>query len=222
MRGQLQAMQAVGLGAIAERAAAAASLTRGLGPAYHLALVDLALPALKSAPDEVKKGLLAGLEAVINADRRVSLHEFVVLTLVRSQLAAKEKPPAAGRKLAELQAEVGIVLSLIAHAGTRADASGARADALRAAMRAGAKEMGLPQLEPAAALTLDAASAALGSLKQLAPLQKALLVKGLFAAVLADGTIRVAEAELMRLVGAVLDCPLPPMLDEIDPESLAA
>jgi len=40
--------------------------------------------------------------------------------------------------------------------------------------------------------------------------------------VLADGTIRVAEAELMRLVGAVLDCPLPPMLDEIDPESLAA
>jgi len=222
MREQLQAMQAAGLGAIAERAAAAASLTRGLGPAYHLALVDLALPALKSAPETAKKELIAALEAVIKADRRMSLRDFVVLTLVRNQLAPKEKPPSGGNKLAELQADVAIVLSLIAHAGTRPDTSGARAEALRTAMRAGAKEMGLPELEPAAALTLAAASAALDSLKRLAPLQKALLVKGLFAAVLTDGTIRVAEAELMRLAGAVLDCPLPPMLDEIDPESLAA
>jgi hypothetical protein len=37
----------------------------------------------------------------------------------------------------------------------------------------------------------------------------------------ADGVIRVAEAELMRLVGAVLDCPLPPLLDEMDPAALA-
>ena len=43
-------------------------------------------------------------------------------------------------------------------------------------------------------------------------MQKAVLVKGLFAAVTADGTIRVGEAGLMRLVGAVLDCPLPPLL----------
>jgi hypothetical protein len=52
-------------------------------------------------------------------------------------------------------------------------------------------------------------------------LQKALLIRGLFAAVTADGVIRVAEAELMRLVGAVLECPLPPLLDEIDPTALA-
>ena len=38
----------------------------------------------------------------------------------------------------------------------------------------------------------------------------------------ADGTIRIMEAELMRLVGAVLDCPLPPLLTELDPASLAA
>ena len=53
-------------------------------------------------------------------------------------------------------------------------------------------------------------------------MQKAILVKGLFAAVSADGTIRVVEAELMRLVGAVLDCPLPPLLESIDPATLAA
>ena len=85
--------------------------------------------------------------------------------------------------------------------------------------------MGLP--EPAAAgdgapaLTLESAGAALEALKALAPMQKALLVKGLFAAVSADGAIRVAEAELMRLVGAVLDCPLPPLLESVDPATLA-
>jgi len=64
--------------------------------------------------------------------------------------------------------------------------------------------------------------AALEALKSLRPLEKALLVKGLFATVTADGTIRVVEAGLMRLVGAVLDCPLPPLLDEMDPAALAA
>ena len=53
-------------------------------------------------------------------------------------------------------------------------------------------------------------------------MQKALLVKGLFATVSYDGTIRVAEAELMRLAGAVLECPLPPLLTELDPATLAA
>jgi hypothetical protein len=43
----------------------------------------------------------------------------------------------------------------------------------------------------------------------------------LFAAVTVDGTIRVIEAELMRLIGAVLDCPLPPLLDSLDPATLA-
>jgi hypothetical protein len=71
-------------------------------------------------------------------------------------------------------------------------------------------------------LNLDAARTSLEALKELAPMQKAVLVKGLFAAVTADGTIRVAEAGLMRLVSAVLDCPLPPLLTELDPASLAA
>jgi hypothetical protein len=38
--------------------------------------------------------------------------------------------------------------------------------------------------------------------------------------VTADGTIRIVEAELMRLVCAVLDCPLPPLLEEVDPATL--
>jgi len=214
MREQLQALRAAGLGTLADSAAVAAAMTRGLGPAHRLPVVDLALPAAKAAPEAARKELLAALEAVVYADRRITVHEFVVLTLVRSQLAPAPKPPAGGRKLAEMRDDVSLLLSLIAHAGTRPDAAGARAESLDASMRAGAKEMDLPPVAVATQLSLDAARASLEALRSLAPLQKARLVKGLFAAVLADGTIRVAEAELMRLVGAVLDCPLPPLLDD--------
>ncbi len=71
-------------------------------------------------------------------------------------------------------------------------------------------------------LDLTKVQGALDALRALAPLEKALLIKGLFATVTADGTIRVVEAEAMRMVGAVLDCPLPPLLSEIDPATLAA
>jgi Zn-dependent protease with chaperone function len=221
MKVQLEALAAKGLGGLAEGARRATVFTRRLGAAFHMPVIDLALPAIKAAPEAAKKELLAALEAVIQADRRVSLHEFVVLTMLRNQLAPGGKV-AGNRKIADLQFDAVTVLSLVAHAGTRQDATGARADALQAAMRAGTKEMGLAEVPPSASLTLQRAADALDSLKQLAPMQKAILVKGLFATVSHDGTIRVVEAELMRLVGAVLDCPLPPLLESLDPATLAA
>ena len=220
MRTQLEAVRQVGAGVLAEQAARAAALTGVLSPAFHLTVLDLALPAIKAAPQAAKDELIAALEAVINADRRVTVHEFVILTLVRHQLAPQAKPLAADRNLGDARADVLVVLSLVAHAGVRSDATGAREDAVRTAMSAGLAELGLPDAAPAS-LSLDAVGTALSNLKRLRPLEKARLVKGLFATVSADGTIRVIEAELMRLVGAVLDCPLPPLIDAIDPTALA-
>ncbi|HEY5897612.1 MAG TPA: M48 family metallopeptidase [Burkholderiales bacterium] len=214
MAQQLEALRNGGFARLSERAAAIAPLAASLPPAFHLPLIDLALPALKAAKEVARQELVGALHAAINADRRVSLHEFVVLCLVRQQLGAPQKRAAGTRRLADLQAEAAVLLSLVAHAGTRPDVSGARADALQAAVQAGASEMQLPAAPVLASVTLEQAGAALDALKTLAPLQKALLVKGLFAAVTADGSIRVAEAEIMRLVGASLDCPLPPLLDD--------
>jgi Zn-dependent protease with chaperone function len=229
MRSQLDAVRQLpgdGMAAFADEVEAVWPMTRRLGPAFHLPVVDLALPAVKAAPATSHQGLIAALEAVIHADRRVSLHEFVVLTLVRSQLAPIGKAVGGGsRRFSDQVAVCLLVLSLVslvAHAGTRQDATGKRGEEVEKAMRAGTKEMGIAEAPVATALTLELAATALESLKALAPMQKALLVKGLFAATTVDGSIRVMEAELMRLVGAVLDCPLPPLLDTIDPATLAA
>lgn len=222
LQGQLAGLKAAGLEKLAGDAAALLPLARKLGPAFHLPAIDLALPAVKAAPPAAREELVRALQIVIEADRRVSLHEFVVLTLVRDQLAARARGPApAARRIAELEAEARLLLALVAHAGTRQDATGGRGEALRAAIEAGAKEMRLAGAAgPAPALTLNQAGAALAALKGLAPMQKAVLVKGLFAAVTHDGRIRLAEAELMRLAGAVLDCPLPPLLESLDPAAL--
>jgi Zn-dependent protease with chaperone function len=223
MQQQLDAVRGTGARALAERAQGLFAFTRRLGKGYRLPVVDLALPAIKTASDQAKQELLKALDAVVQADRRVSVHEFVILTLVREQLAPKGKPGAAGSlKISQLRTQAGAVLRLVAHAGIRKDATGERDDDLRSALRAGMKELGLEEADlPSAEFTTESAAAALEALEALAPLQKAILVKGLFAAVTADGTIRIAEAELMRMIGAVLDCPLPPLLESVDPATLA-
>ena len=205
--------------ALAGRARELSPLLRGLGVQFHLPLIDLALPALKTESEAAKKEFLGALETVVNADRRVSLHELVVLALVRDQLL----PPASvaeTRRLSEHLPQAAIVLSFMVHAGERIDATGRRGAALQAALQAGASVLGLRAAAIVPGLSLYAINAALEALRALAPMEKAVLVKALFAAVTYDGTIRVAEAELMRLVGAVLDCPLPPLFDTLLAEPL--
>jgi Zn-dependent protease with chaperone function len=217
MRAQLEA---IGNPEVAAQARAMAGLVRGLGLEFHLPLIDLALVAVKTAPKAVKKELVAALQAVVIADRRVSLHEFVVLKLVRSQLAPGPRP-AETKRIADLKSDAATLLALVAHAGTRADATGEREVGLKTALTAGASVLGIPT-EPVSRteLNINKVDEALEALRGLAPMEKGVLVKGLFAAVTVDGTIRVAEAGLMRLVGAVLDCPLPPLLDRLLPEPL--
>jgi Zn-dependent protease with chaperone function len=170
----------------------------------HLPLVDLALPALKQMDEPARKAFLVEVEAAIRADQRVSLREFVLLSLLRHQLAPPA-PVAEGRRLEALRDEAVLLLSLIAHAG-RAESA--------AAFRAGAGQIGLreAQLVARESITPEAADAALDRLRGLAPLAKALLVKAMFAAANADGDLQLAEVELLRLAGAVLECPLPPLI----------
>ncbi|HWA38838.1 MAG TPA: M48 family metallopeptidase [Burkholderiales bacterium] len=203
--------QLEGAGELAARARELEAHTRPLGPAYRLPVIDLALPVLRAAPESARQALLAALEAVVNADRRVALHEFVVLALLRSQFAAKGGPAPAGRRLADLHEEAALVLRLLVHAGRRADAEGERHEVLERALAAGAKEMGL-RIAARPAITFPAVELALSRLGELAPLEKATLIRGLFAAATADGEIRIGEAELLRLAGAVVGCPLPPLV----------
>ena len=225
MRQQVDALMVKGLGGLAETALQLVTSTRTLGPSFRLAVVDLALPALKLASAEAKRELIAGTEAAINADRRVSVHEFVVLTLLRAQLSDRASARAAKHaSVAAASEHVTTLLSLVAHAGARGKSAAQVQEQMVTAFAAGAREAQLEGLSPLArgALNFDSIARALAELKGLPPLAKAVLIKAMFATATHDGSIRIAEAELLRLAGAVLDCPLPPLLDEIDLATLVA
>ena len=222
---QLAALRANGHEKLAELTKELAPLVRTLGPAFVLPLIELALPAVKAAGAEEGSRLIAALQAVLDADRRVSLRAFIVLTLVRARLEATGKaPPVKYRALVEIRDDALQLLALVAHSGRKPGAEPERDAEVDQAFRAGAEVLSMANapLPAKATLTLDGVAASLEKLKLLAPMPKGLLIQACFAAVTADGTIRLVEAELMRVIGAVLDCPLPPLLETIDPLTLAA
>ena len=210
----LRALEQAGLKELARLARNEATLARLVAPENQLAVVDLALPMLRTKPPGERADLVRALEAVLAADRKLSIYGFAFVTFIRSQLERKGPvAPARYRSLAQLRDDAAVLVSLVAHAGCGEPASIER-DLMRA-FEAGCVESGLVGQVSAVRrddCTPEAASKALQRLQDLAPLDKARLVKGLFAAISADGVIRPVEAALLRMVGGVLDCPLPPLM----------
>jgi uncharacterized tellurite resistance protein B-like protein len=197
---------------------AAAQLELGPpGAGQALLLIDLALPALKQMPQKRRDAFLADALRVVEADRKLTLAEFVQTTLLRQHLreGAGKPIPTKFRKLAEVAGDAQVVLSLIAQV-SQSDTGAAHAK--------GAAILGIALGAPLAVAELSAARVgeALERLRHLAPFEKPRLLKACLEAAAADGKFRLAEVELVRAVAATLDCPLPPVIRALDPATLAA
>jgi Zn-dependent protease with chaperone function len=184
----------------------------GLSRNYMLTIADLAVPAIKEQRQTVRDAFLADFTAVVEADRRVTLREFVLLTLLRQRLREGAGQPIRTqfRKIEEVAADAHLVLSLVSLDKTAFDK--------------GAAVLKLGWQEPIARQTLTTAKVgeSLERLRHLAPFAKPGILKACFEAAAADGVMRLAEAELVRMVAATLDCPVPPLLAAQDPQALAA
>jgi Zn-dependent protease with chaperone function len=182
-----------------------------------LLLIELALPALKQLPQKRRDEFLAEVARAVEADRKVTLAEFVQATLLRQHLRAGAGKPISTqfRKVEEVAQDAHVVLSLIAHAS--------QGDTL-AAHAKGKSVLGveLPAPVPVAELSTARLGEALERLRHLQPFQKPRVLKACVEAAAADGRFRLAEIELVRAVAATLDCPLPPVIGALDPATLAA
>jgi Zn-dependent protease with chaperone function len=208
----LKALEDAGMKARAQSAAQALPLVQAVALDHRLAVADLALPTLRTKPEAERNELLRALDLSLAVDEKLSVYRFAFVTFVRSQLAPRKGAPMRLLSIARLRDEAALLVSLMAHAGC-GDPANYERDFVRA-FEAGVIECGLVGQVAATrreACTPEAASRSLERLQDLAPLDKARLVKGLFAAMTADGVIRPVEETLLRMVGGVLDCPLPPL-----------
>jgi Zn-dependent protease with chaperone function len=195
------------LGGFPERAGDLAGEVQSLARPHVLTLAELALPALKAQPQPQRDRFLAEFAALVERDSRVTLREFVLMTLLRQRLREGAGQPIATRYRAveELADDARAVLSLLA--AVSGDAPGR-------AFAAGARVLGIAWDAPLAIheVTSGKASTALERLRYLAPFAKPALLAACVEVAMADGVLRIAEAELLRAIAATLDCPVPPLV----------
>jgi len=73
-------------------------------------------------------------------------------------------------------------------------------------------KLGWTEIVSMEALSTARVGEALERLRHLAPFQKPGVLKACVEAAAADGKVGLAEAELVRMVAATLDCPVPPII----------
>jgi len=179
----------------------------GLGEGLRLPLLELAMPALKQLGKTQWALLQRNLIMLAKADGKVELLEWTLLRILQRNIEGPR--PLDGRyHLLELADESAVLLSALAHAGHPAPAQAAQAFASARAVlpfdHLAFADQGMPKMQE-----LDKA---LGRLNQMWPLQKPRLLKAMACCIEHDGRISDAEAELMRAVADMLDCPMPPLL----------
>ena len=176
----------------------------------RLTLVSMAVPALKmlSRPQYVR--FVADVIALIRADQRIDLFEWVLhRVLLKSLKPHFEGPAPESIRYHDLEAvrpQVAQVLSAIARAGANDTATQQRA------FMAGIAAMSIDlQFDAAIDPNLTRLNAALRDLRAVHPLAKPRLIKGCAACALTDGAT-MDERALLIGVAATIDCPLPPDL----------
>jgi Zn-dependent protease with chaperone function len=197
--------------ATTEREAYAAALppAAALPARARLPLLDLALPALRALPPAQIESFLQAVDAFIAADGKTSLAEFALRRVIQRNLRPPERNPRLVTAAAPLAAEIGLLLSALAHAGAAVPESAARAFA------AGAEkfdETVRPKLalQPVGNADPDALIRALDRLDHASPAIKKTLLSALIAAATADASIAPSEIEIIRATAAALNCPAPP------------
>ncbi len=186
-----------------------------LHPALRLPLAELAFPTLRKRPRTELTPLIACVDAMVRADGEVSLFEYCLGCMLHQQLTSSLDPSAdwsAGRKKPfDVQHEIALLVSVIAQNGQDSAADAQRAYA--AGMHSILPDCTVAYSPPSAGVSaLDTIWTTLDGLDSIG---KSILVEGLLATIGMDGKTTVAESELLRIVSAVLHCPLPTTLDRV-------
>jgi len=181
----------------------------GLDVRFRLPLVDLAIPALRRLPTMEREQFIATSEKIVRIDRRVTLFEVVILTLVKKHLAPDDGAgvPVKYRSFGPVIPEIRVLLSLVTRLGT--DDPELAESIFERSMRTFSRlNMTLAKEEYCRFESLDPV---LRKLAALSPLLKESVLIACADCIIHDGLVTPQEAEILRAVSESLDCPMPPL-----------
>lgn len=196
----------------AEVAAALVDTMAALPREVRLPLVDLAVPQIAAHPPAYRKALLGLLDDLAVADGSVSMFEYCLTRLVWSYLHDAADPYRRSKvgngTLEQMRPAVTTLLA------TLAVASGSDQAAARQAYESAVHRL-FPDAAPAEPRDMTwqkALDQGWAGLDALAPKAKQALVEAMTASVIADGTVTVPEAEMLRAACGLIHVPLPALL----------
>jgi Zn-dependent protease with chaperone function len=202
---------------VPEHTARLAGLVDRLDPPRRLALVEMAMPALKALSKPQYERFTANVVELIKMDRVISLPEWVLHRLLVKELKPHFEGPVRLKpkhdEVKDLPQQGGTLLYTIARFGH--DSEAARVKAFTAGTAALDLD-GTVNFESADDLNFARLNEALKDLRLLKPLAKPKLIKACAATALSDGHVSGLEGALLQGFAAALDCPLPPSIYSAD------
>ncbi|MDR1010912.1 MAG: M48 family metalloprotease [Opitutaceae bacterium] len=176
----------------------------------RIALGDMALASIRRLDARLIDGTLEAVDALIDADGEVSLHEYALRKVIHRNLRPPGRPGILVKTCAPLAGDIALVLGAVASAGASSEAARRHAfEAGATAIRETEPGLALTMPEQQSGLNANALIRALNRLDLGAPVVKQAVITALVRAISDDGKIEVAEQDLLRAVAAALNCPAP-------------
>lgn len=196
----------------AEAVRAGASRARKLPPLQRLPAVLQLFAAVRALPESERLLLSTLLHDMLRCDGRLSVFEYSLEKLALRALSPRAAlaAPHGSLALTDRAEQLGVVFAVLARHGAR---DGEQA---RRAYEAGIAPL-LPRHRPAWNVIEDwvpVFDTALDSLRGLQAAAKQMVVEGLVRTIAHDNWLEPEEAELLRAICGVLECPLPPVLPD--------
>ncbi len=184
---------------------------QGMAPEARLPLVDLTAAALRELTPTQYAAFRADIVDLIEADRELSLFEWVLQRFIMRHLephfGSGRAASVKHRNLDRVTGACSLLLSILSHVGHDDPA------AARAAFEKGRSRLGLPDLPHAERdRSLAGLDRALEELDTVAFTLKRDLLEAAATCVGADRRVTVVEGELLRGIADSLGCPMPPLL----------
>jgi len=188
------------------------SAVEALDIQYRLPLIDMTLPSLRQLSKAQYLLFKKNLLFLIQADNQVDLFEWSLQKILFHHLDPEFDRP--GRKIAKFRSykavkkHIDVLISMLVYASVQDKTE------IKAAFANAEQELGLTNLVLLSRqqINLEILDLAVENLALLKPLLKPRLLKACLTVITQDQKYSPDEMKLIRAIGDVLDCPVPPYL----------